>query len=160
MAKFSPLYAMLIAATSLSLAAPSQAQSSTQTCQAFGNFGGILTRHILPLSVKDFADMNSGKNPRLVQVAVAKLEQGLTASDKQAISRLGEENGALFEEAASDLAMNIVLTGSASTSQATAAIMRQECQNLGVSQIIEIQRATYQSQGQSQPQGQIQGRTR
>jgi len=48
MAKLSPLYAALIAAASLSLTAPVQAQSSSQTCQAFGNFGGILANHILP----------------------------------------------------------------------------------------------------------------
>ena len=40
------------------------AQSSTfypAACQAFANIGGIISNHILPMSVKDFAAMNSGE---------------------------------------------------------------------------------------------------
>jgi len=74
----------------------------------------------------------------LITSCPTKLDQGLSQSDKQALNQLGEENGALFEEAASDFAMNVVLSGGANSGQATASIMRQECLNLGVSQIIEI----------------------
>jgi len=149
----------LIAALSLSAslnAAPATAQtasSNDESCRAFAHYGGIIAAHILPL-VKDFADMNAGKNQRLVDAAMSRLQRDLTTRDKSALSRLGDENRALFEEAATDFSMNAVLAGLGSTRQEIVSTMYQECSSVSPQEIINFQRSLYQDQGQgtAQPQ--------
>ena len=157
MARFTSLH-KIIAALSLVLpltfSAPASAQSDVELCQAFVNFGGIITGYILPLTVKDFADMNSGKNSQLVQGVIVKLDRELTARNKQVLNQLGQENTPLFEEAASDFAIDLALSAQVSDSRSAAQFMQQECMAIGARQILEIQRATYQQAGQGQPQGQ------
>jgi len=149
----------LIATLSLSasLSAPASAQtasSNDEACRAFAHYGGIVAAHILPLSVKDFADMNAGKNQRLVDAAMSRLQRDLTTRDKSALSRLGDENRLLFEEAATDFSMNAVLAGIGGTRQEIVSTMYQECSSAGPQEIINFQRALYQDQGQgtAQPQ--------
>ena len=149
----------LIAALSLSASfgAPASAQTSSsndESCRAFAHYGGIVAAHILPLSVKDFADMNAGKNQRLVDAAMSRLERELTTRDKTALSRLGDENRALFEEAATDFSMNAVLAGLGGTRQEVVSMMYQECSAASIQEIINFQRSLYQEQqqGTGQPQ--------
>lgn len=143
----------LLTAISLGVTAPATAQSDTQVCQAFGNFGGIVTDYILPLSVKDFASMNAGKNQSLAQGIVAKIDRELTQADKQALTQIGDENAALLEEAAADFAMDLTLTAQVQDRHAAANIMRQECLRTTPRRIVEIQRSSYQNQGENAPQG-------
>lgn len=150
--KFLPL---ALAALSIGMASPATAQTSSadqENCRAFAHFGGIVAAYILPLSVKDFADLNAGKNQRLIDGAIAKIERELTTRDKSALTRLGNENSALFEEAASDFAMNAVLAGIGGTRQEIVNTMYQECTATGTEAILQFQRAAIQEQQQQQGQ--------
>ena len=103
------------------------------------------------MSVKDFAAMNSGKNTALIDGAIAKLDSDLSPSDKGALEALGVENRGLFEEAAVNLAIDVVLSGEASSAAAVANIMRQECQSFGADKIIEFQKSIYAEPAAGQP---------
>ena len=127
--------------------------SSVAACQAFSNYGSVFSGIILPMSVKDFAAMNSGQNQAMVDGAISRLNQQMSARDKGALSALGAQNMALFEEAAIDMAIDIVLSGQTSSPVQIGNIMREECASFGVSQIIEYQKSLYSnsSQGQGAP---------
>ena len=149
------LYALMTAAA-LTFSAPLQAQTSAQpqnnavSCQAFANLGGIVADYILPMSLRDFAAMNAGQAPHKVQEFVAKIERELSANDRQAFSRLGQGNAELFEESATEFAINLVLDGHAPDRQTATSIMRQECTQATPQRIIDIQRQAYQSESQGQ----------
>lgn len=142
----------LIAAISFGATAPASAQSDTQVCQAFGNFGGIVTDYILPLSVKDFASMNSGQNQSLIQGIMTKIDRELNQADKQAFNQVGDESAALLEEAAADFAIDLTLSGQVHDRQSAVNIMRQECLTTTPRRIVEIQRSSYQSVPQTSGQ--------
>lgn len=158
MARLSPLYALLTA-VALSASVPSQAQQRTQpqaqaqgdraNCQAFANFGGIVADYILPISLRDFAAMNSGKDQQKVQQFMSKVDRELTAADKQTFDRLGEDNAVIFEEAATDFAINLVLDGHGANRQNITAIMQQECTQVTSRRILDIQRQSYQTEPQT-----------
>ena len=120
-------------------------------CNAFASVGAVISNYILPMSVKDFAAMNSGKNTALIDGAIAKLDSDLSPSDKGALEALGVENRGLFEEAAVNLAIDVVLSGEASSAAAVANIMRQECQSFGAGKIIEFQKSIYAEPAAGQP---------
>ena len=150
MARLSSFYVTLTAiALSVTLPAHAQTQSDASSCQAFSNYGGIVADFILPMSLRSFAAMNSGKDQQIVQQFVSKVDRELRPIDKQIFDRLGEENSILFEEAATDLAINIVLDAHASNRQGVNSIMKQECLKAGANRIIEFQRQSYQTETQS-----------
>ena len=158
MARLSPLYTLMTVAA-LSLSTPLHAQSRTQvqapsqnnaaSCQAFANLGGIVADFILPMSLRDFAAMNGGQAPQRVQAFVSKIDRELNPNDKQAFSRLGQENSAMLEEAATEFAIDLVLDGHASSRQGVRSIMSQECTQVTAQQIIEIQRQSHQTNAQT-----------
>lgn len=150
MARLSSLYATLTA-IAFSAALPSQAQTQidTSSCQAFSNYGGIVADFILPMSLRNFADMNSGKNQQIVQQFISKVDRELRPADKQIFDRLGEQNSILFEEAATDLAINMVLDGHAASREGIANLMKQECLKAGTNRILKFQRQSYQTEPQS-----------
>ena len=127
--------------------------SSVAACQAFSNYGSVFSGIILPMSVKDFAAMNSGQNQAMVDGAFSRLNKEMSARDKGVLSALGTQNMALFEEAAIDMAIDIVLSGQTSSPAQIGNIMREECASFGVSQIIEYQKSLYSnsSPGQAGP---------
>lgn len=150
MARLSSFYAILTAIfLSTALPAHAQTQNDASSCQAFSNYGGIVADFILPMSLRSFAAMNSGKDQQIVQQFISKVDRELRPTDKQIFDRLGEQNSILFEEAATDLAINIVLDGHAASRQDAINIMKQECLKAGSNRIIEFQRQSYQSESQS-----------
>ncbi|MEP6343253.1 MAG: hypothetical protein ABJ275_08055 [Maricaulaceae bacterium] len=157
MARLSPSFFALMALASLGLSAPLQAQVQPQahpqndaaTCLAFANLGGIVADYILPISLRDYAAMNSGKDPQRVQGLVNKIDRELSQTDKQAFSRHGPNNSALLEEASTELAINLVLDGHASNPQGISSFMLQDCRQATPSRIIEIQGQAHQDQSQT-----------
>lgn len=150
MTRLLSFYAPLIAiAFSAALPAQAQTQSDTSSCQAFSNYGGIVADFILPMSLRSFADMNSGKDQQIVQQFISKVDRELRPADKQVFDRLGEQNSILFEEASTDLAINMVLDGHATSREGVTSIMKQECLKAGSNRIIEFQRQSYQTESQS-----------
>ena len=139
----------LVTLLSLTAVESVTAQSSTSNpaaCQAFANIGGVISSHILPMSVKDFAAMNSGRDTSLIEAAVSKLNREMNASDKRALEALGTQNKSLFEEAAVNLAIEIVLSGEGPSPSQVANIMRQDCQSFGANEIINYQKSIYANQ--------------
>lgn len=152
MARLLPSLFALMTVTALSVATPTQAQTqpnNSASCQAFSNLGGIVADYILPMSLRDFAAMNGGKAPQKVQAFVAKIDRELSPNDKQAFLRLGQDGAAIFEEAATEFAINLVLDGHATNRQEVSNIMRQECTQATPQQIINIQRQSYQTEPQT-----------
>ena len=96
--------------------------------------------------------MNSGQAPHKIQEFVAKIERELNPNDKQTFQRLGQGNSELFEEAATEFAINLVLDGHVSDRQLAISIMRQECTQATPQRIIDIHRQAHQEANQQQQQ--------
>ena len=74
MPRLSSLHAILIAmAFSAALPSQAQTQSDTSSCQAFSNYGGIVADFILPMSLRSFAALNSGKDQQIAQQFISKV---------------------------------------------------------------------------------------
>ena len=136
----------LLALTATGSVAAQSSTSNPAACPAFANIGGIISSHILPMSVKDFAAMNSGKDASLIEAAISKLNREMSASDKLALEALGPQNRSLFEEAAVNLAIEVVLSGEGPSPSQVANIMRQDCQSFGANEIINFQKSIYANQ--------------
>ena len=150
MPRLSSLHAILIAmAFSATLPSQAQTQNDASSCQAFSNYGGIVADFILPMSLRSFAALNSGKDQQIAQQFISKVDRELRPADEQVFDRLGEQNSVLFEEAATDLAINMVLEGHAASRQEVTNVMKQECLKAGTNRIIEFQRQSYQTESQS-----------
>ena len=70
----------------------------------------------------------------------------MSPSNKHALETLGAENKSLFEEAAVNLAIEIVLSGEGPTPSQVVNIMRQECLSFGANEIINFQKSIYANQ--------------
>jgi len=138
--------ATLLSLMTAESATAQSSKSNLAACQAFADIGGIISSHILPMSVKDFAAMNSGRNTSLIEATISRLNREMSPSNKQALEALGAENKSLFEEAAVNLTIEIVLSGEGGTPNQVANIMRQECQSFGANEIINFQKSTYENQ--------------
>ncbi len=135
--KLTPLALVL----SFTLPLPAMAAEDNQTvCGLYSSIGGSLTEFMLPLTMQDFVNIMTGKDPELLKDLSINMLNGLTGAELAALNAMDEDDSSLLSESAGQIAVNHLMSGSASSSEDVKYLMKNTCLSIGAAKIIENQR--------------------
>ena len=123
-------------------AAPAAAQSenSDALCGVYSTMGEVLVEFLLPKTLQQFVDATSGKDPTIMAEFGDIVVTKMTAKELLALGVIGEDDAGLLGEAAGQVAVNLLMTGQATTASEVRLSMSKRCQEIGPQDIIENQR--------------------
>jgi len=129
--------ALLLGFCSVSTA---HAQSDKNICSIYGSIGESMVDFMLPLTLKNFIELNTGGNPELEQELTSALESSLSVSDARSFVKLNEEEQTLLGEAAGGTAVTLLMSGHAADAKAIKTFMQKNCEKHGYKTIIAQQK--------------------
>ena len=129
------------AALCLSLAAPTLAAAADNkaSCQVYSKIGSTTVEFMLPLTLQEFVNMMTGKNPELLQKMSTGLLSGLDGDDVKTMIGLGEDS-TLAGQAAGEVAVAMLMSGQASSASEVQTKMQRDCEAIGFDKIVENQK--------------------
>jgi hypothetical protein len=132
---------VLAAAAALSLASPAYAAEveDAAACKMYSQFAATMVDFMLPLTLQDFVNMMSGKDPEALAEMSSGLITQLDQGDIKTMLALGDE-AQIAGQAAGEVAMQILMTGQATSSSEVKNIMDSHCIEIGFDQILANQK--------------------
>ncbi len=136
------LAAITLALFSLSFASPVYASDNADkaNCEVYSKIGGVMVEFMLPLTMQEFVDMMTGKEPKLMEDMTSALIKGLDGDSLSTMLRLGDESH-FVGEAAGEVGVGLLMEGRASSAADVRRIMMNDCQEIGFRRIIDNQKA-------------------
>ena len=116
------------------------AADENAVCSAYGKIGGYLVGSLLPRSLQDFVDMNTGKNPEFAKELITGLLSELNGVELMAFSTLGEEDASLLGESAGQVSVALLMEGT--NKDDVINTMRDRCLAVGSKQITANMKAS------------------
>jgi len=137
---------ILAAAFTLSLSPSAFAASVDDAagCKMYSQFGSTMVDFMLPLTLQDFVDMMSGKDTEALAGMSVELISQMDKGDMKTMLALGNE-AQIVGRAAGEVAMQILMSGQASSSSEVKTIMRSQCKKIGFTQLIANQKKANQA---------------
>lgn len=122
----------------LAVSAPiSSAAEDDIRCDLYGSIGGSLAEFMLPLTMQDFVNMMTGKDPGLLNELSNSLLKSVNGLELAALSEMAESDRELFSEAAGETAIQYLMSARASSSEDLKTIMEKTCISIGADSIID-----------------------
>jgi len=127
----------IAAGAALTLAIP--AQAADNTCGVYSELGGSMVDFMLPMTLQQVVDLTSGKNDALAEQMGMKMISNLSEDEIMTLGTMNETDAGLISEAAGMVAIELLMTGQATTSAEIRNYMLLTCNQVGASQIIANQ---------------------
>lgn len=127
---------------SLSLIAPftASANDNENLCPVYGKFGGATADFMLPLKVQDLVDMISGKNDDLAQSLGLSIIGTMSANEIAAFTTLPNSEAELLGGAAGMVAIELLMSGQATSGADVRRAMERSCNQVGIRAILANQK--------------------
>ncbi|WP_017930203.1 hypothetical protein [Robiginitomaculum antarcticum] len=122
------------------LPATASAAGDATTCKIYGKIGGAITDFMLPLTMQDLVNILTDKDPVLSTKMTTVIVEALDTNDIVSLTELGDEAAGLMGEAAGQVAIELLMSGQASSGAEIVSIMDSTCQSVGFEGIISNQR--------------------
>jgi hypothetical protein len=116
------------------------ADENDTLCSMYSKTGGAMSEFMLPLTVQDFINMINGSDQGLMNDMVKAMTDAWSGSDMVALSKLNTEDAEIIGEAAGQVAIELLMTGQASTKTEVTQFMNKSCMTVGAKNIIRNQR--------------------
>ena len=135
-------FTTIILATTFSLTMPfaANAQADEARCDVYSKIGGSMVNFMLPLTMQDFINITTGKDPKLSSQMTEKMIAGMNETDFATLAELGVDGAGLMGEAAGQIAVELLISGQASSAREVQAVMKETCMSVGVDTILDNQR--------------------
>ena len=137
---------ILAAAFALLLSSPASAANieNEAGCQMYSKFGSSMVDFMLPLTVQEFVNMMNGKDPEAFVAMSTSFLSKLDGNDIKTMVALGNDAEAAGQ-AAGEVAMQMLISGQATSSSEVKTIMESHCNKIGFSQIVANQKKAIQA---------------
>ena len=137
---------ILVAAAALSLSSPAIAADTDNkaACKMYSVFGSTMVDFMLPLTMQEFVNMMSGKDPAAFAEMSSALISQLSGEDIKTMVSLGAD-AQVAGQAAGEVAMQILMSGQATSSSEVKTIMDSHCNKIGFDQIVSNQKRANQA---------------
>lgn len=131
------------------MSTPAQAATSEDTCALYARIGGTMSDFMMPLTVKNFVEMMSGKDNALMAEMTSSLITGIGPDHLATMMTLKGDESELIGQAAGTVMMELLMTGAATTPAEIETNMRQTCNSIGAKTLIANQRAAVAAQSRN-----------
>ena len=138
----------MVSCFGLFVSAPAYASDEAK-CDLYGNFGSALVDFMLPLKLQEFVDMMTGNAPELQEEMVSELIDGLSKKNLKTLMKLSQSDNETMGEAAGEVAVNLLMTGAATTPSEVNDLMEANCLAIGAQTIIDNQRRAQAANAQN-----------
>jgi len=137
---------ILAATFALSFSSPTFAADVDDAagCKMYGQIAGVMVDFMLPLTMQDFVNMMSGKDPETLAKMSSGLISGLDGDDIKTMMALGGD-AQIAGQAAGDVAVKTLMSGEATSSSEVKSIMESHCNEIGFDQILANQKRANQA---------------
>ena len=119
---------------------PAEAQTEDSVCGGYAAVGGVMASEMLDLTLRDLVGMMQNKRPDITAKLMSAMETRLTADEVAGITQLPGDEASLLGEAAGEHAMNVLMTGRASSADDVVTLMKQSCLTTGYKTVVGNQR--------------------
>lgn len=116
------------------------AVDDVKTCKIYGKIGGAITDFMLPLTMQDLVNILTGKDPKLATEMTSVIIYALDKAEYVVMGDIGEEKAGLMGEAAGQVAIELLMSGRASSGAEIVTIMEDTCLSVGFDAIVDNQR--------------------
>ena len=132
----------LFIATAISATLPfaAAAHADDAKCEVYSKIGNSMVTFMLPLTMQDFINITTGKDPKLSTEMTQKLIESMDSTDYTAMSEMGMGDAELMGEAAGQIAVQLLISGQASSAREVKAAMKDSCMSVGFDAILNNQR--------------------
>lgn len=128
--------AMMTAFVSVS----AQAQTDDTVCGGYAAVGGVIASEMLDLTLRDVVGMMQNKRPDITAKIASAMESRLTPAEMLGIAQLPGDESSLLGEASGVHAMNVLMSGQASSADEVSNMLKQSCLTTGYKTVISNQR--------------------
>ena len=137
---------ILAAAAALSLSSPAYAADIEDAagCQMYSKFGSSMVDFMLPLTMQEFVNMMTGKDPEASAAMSTSFLSKLDGNDIKTMVALGDD-ATIAGQAAGEVAMQMLITGKATSSSEVKTIMESHCNKISFDQIVSNQKRANQA---------------
>jgi len=129
----------MISVSTLAMASTAYAGEDDALCNLYSKSGGAMVEFMLPLTLQQFVDMTTGKDTALMNRMSASLLKEFEPAELIALSTVGEGKAGLIGEAAGHVAVELLMSGQATTKSGIVNIMSSNCHAIGPETIIANQ---------------------
>ncbi|MBL4617953.1 MAG: hypothetical protein JKY46_09670 [Robiginitomaculum sp.] len=133
------LLILLLAGALSLLGSTGKANDDQELCGFYGNIGRSIAEFMLPLTIQQMVDMNSGNNPALQKEMEAKVMTYVTANQLIAAGNLKEQEITFFAESAGQNGVMLLMEAKARSSTEVYDILETRCKRVGALKLIENQ---------------------
>ena len=132
----------LILAGTLSIAMPFSVsvQAGEAECNVYSKIGSSMVNFMLPLTMQDFINITMGKDPKLTNEMTQNMIAGMDTTDFTTLAAMGEDGAGLMGEAAGQIAVELLISGQASSAREVKAALKESCMTVGMDTILDNQR--------------------
>ena len=110
-------------------------------CSLYSKTGGATVEFMLPLTMQQFVDMMAGKEPALMNQMTMKLLGEFNSDDLAALATVNQQDAEVIGEAAGMVAVELLMSGQATTKSDIVSVMNSGCNAIGAQTIINNQKA-------------------
>ena len=131
---------LLLALTLTAPATFSAAEEGDMRCSLYGSIGGSMGKFMLPLTMQDFVNIMTGKDPALLNELSNSLLASVNRQELAALGKMPEKDRELFSESAGQAAIENLMSARATSSEELKSLMTSACKSVGAQGIIDNQR--------------------
>ncbi|MCF6292775.1 MAG: hypothetical protein L3J04_05210 [Robiginitomaculum sp.] len=130
---------LLLAGTLSMLGSTGKANDDQELCGLYGNIGRGVAEFMLPLTLQQIINMNSGNEPELQKESETKAMTYVTANQLIAAVKLTEQEVAAFGESAGQNAVALLMEAKARSGMDIFDFLTNRCNRLGAQTVISNQ---------------------
>jgi len=109
-------------------------------CNAYGKLGETVASFMLPLTLQQMVNMNSGKDAELMSDFIKKMTDTMSGTEMLALADLGDDAAELLGEFGGQNAITLLMGGQATSSNEIRALMKQQCLQAGPEALVNRMR--------------------